>query len=29
MDKRSFIAKNVANMFHDGDVVNLGVGFLL
>ena len=26
MDKRSFIAKNVANMFHDGDVVNLGVG---
>lgn len=26
MDKRSFIAKNVACMFHDGDVVNLGVG---
>ena len=26
MDKRNFIAKNVAGMFHDGDVVNLGVG---
>lgn len=26
MDKRSFIAMNVAQMFSDGDVVNLGVG---
>ena len=26
MEKRNFIAKNVAGMFHDGDVVNLGVG---
>ena len=26
MGKREFIARNVAAMFHDGDVVNLGVG---
>ena len=26
MNKREFIAYNVAQMFHDGDVVNLGVG---
>ena len=26
MDKRKFIAKNVASLFHDGDVINLGVG---
>ena len=26
MDNRNFIAKNVARMFSDGDVVNLGVG---
>ncbi len=26
MDKRAFIAKNVAQLFKDGDVVNLGVG---
>lgn len=26
IDKRNFIAKNVAQMFCDGDVVNLGVG---
>lgn len=26
MDKREFIAMNAAQMFHDGDVVNLGVG---
>ena len=26
MDKRLFIAKNVATLFNDGDVVNLGVG---
>lgn len=26
MGKREFIAKNVARLFHDGDVVNLGVG---
>lgn len=26
MDKRELIARNVATLFHDGDVVNLGVG---
>lgn len=26
MDKRAFIAKNAAALFHDGDVVNLGIG---
>lgn len=26
MDKRVFIAKNVAQLFHDGDSVNLGIG---
>lgn len=26
MDKRAFIAKNVAQLFHDGDTVNLGIG---
>ena len=26
MDKRKFIAKNVATLFHEGDVINLGVG---
>ena len=26
MDKRQMIAKNVATLFHDGDLVNLGVG---